>query len=193
MLSEAIIVTALTLLVGLVVWAFGRDIFFMSGIFQDTLSVEEDAKKALADIAGSIRTASMGEDGSYPIATASQNEIIFFADANKDGKAERIRYFLSGENLSVGTTHSTGNPPVYDTTGEIVAVKIKDVDNGTEPIFRYFDSAFDGTGDPLSHPVETNKVRLVAIKLALDKNAIRAPKAFVFETMVSIRNLKDNM
>jgi hypothetical protein len=194
LLTEVIIVTALTLLVGMAVWNFGHDLFFVSGVFQDTLTTEEDVRKALNEIVNHIRSASNGDDGSYPLVSANPYEITFFSDVDKDNKTEKVRYFLSGKDLIVGITKPTsGTPPVYNTSNEITAIKIQNIDNGNDPIFTYYDNSFNGgnPSTPLSQPVEINKVKMVAIKLKLDKNSMRAPKALIFETFVSIRNLKE--
>lgn len=61
----------------------------------------EEAKRGIEKMAQEIRQARQGEDGSYPIEKAGDKEFIFFADVDKDGKVEKVRYFLG--NVSKGT------------------------------------------------------------------------------------------
>jgi len=54
----------------------------------------EEARRGLDTMTREIREAGPGEDGSYPIEKAGDNEFIFYSDIDRDGEAERVRYFV---------------------------------------------------------------------------------------------------
>jgi len=61
--------------------------------WQQSRAVEE-ARRGIETMTREIREAGPGDDGSYPIEKAADNEFIFYSDINKDGRTERVRYFL---------------------------------------------------------------------------------------------------
>jgi len=61
--------------------------------WQQSRAIEE-ARRGIETMTKEIREAGPGDDGSYPIEKAGDNEFIFYSDINKNGKAERVRYFL---------------------------------------------------------------------------------------------------
>lgn len=63
--------------------------------FQQAAAIEE-ARKGIETMAREIRKAQTGEDGSYLIEKADDNEFIFYSDIDQDGAVERVRYFLGG-------------------------------------------------------------------------------------------------
>jgi len=64
-------------------------------VWQRSLAIGE-ARRGVETMVKEIREAKMGDDGSYAIVAAENNEFAFFSDIDKDGKTERVRYFLSG-------------------------------------------------------------------------------------------------
>jgi len=62
-------------------------------IWQRALAIEE-ARRGVQIMVKEIREAKMGEDGSYPIATAKNNEFAFYSDIDKDDEVEKVRYFI---------------------------------------------------------------------------------------------------
>ncbi len=63
--------------------------------FQQVQAIEE-AERGVNVMTREIREMSQGDDGSYPIEEANDNEIIFYSDIDKDGQVEKVRYFLGG-------------------------------------------------------------------------------------------------
>ncbi len=53
----------------------------------------EEARRGLETMIKELREAMPGDNGAYPIEKASDDEIIFYSDIDKDGKAEKVRYF----------------------------------------------------------------------------------------------------
>lgn len=66
--------------------------------WQQSLAISE-ARGGIETMVKEIREARQGDDGSYPIELAGDKEFIFYSDIDRDGKTERVRYFL-------GTTNS---------------------------------------------------------------------------------------
>lgn len=62
-----------------------------------------EARQGVETMVKEIRGAKPGDDGSYPIALASNKEFIFFSDIDKDGDTERVRYFLGSVNSGTQT------------------------------------------------------------------------------------------
>ncbi|MBU3964424.1 prepilin-type N-terminal cleavage/methylation domain-containing protein [Patescibacteria group bacterium] len=55
-----------------------------------------EARRGMKTMIREIREAITGEDGSYVLLSAQDNELIFFSDIDKDNDIERVRYFLGG-------------------------------------------------------------------------------------------------
>ena len=66
-------------------------------------SAVSEARRGVKTMIREIRGANTGDDGSYAIQKAENNEFIFFSDINKDGKRERVRYFLGGASANEAT------------------------------------------------------------------------------------------
>lgn len=64
---------------------------------QQSIAIDE-ARRGIETMVKEIRAARQGDDGSYPIEKAGDKEFIFYADINKDGQTERVRYFLGTVN-----------------------------------------------------------------------------------------------
>lgn len=66
--------------------------------WEQSLAIDQ-ARRGIETMVKEIREARSGDDGSYPIEKAGDKEFIFYSDIDKDGKTERVRYFL-GEIIS---------------------------------------------------------------------------------------------
>lgn len=66
----------------------------------DQITAVSEARRGVREMVKEIREASMGEDGSYPIAKAEDKEFIFYGDVDYDGDVERVRYFLDSDESS---------------------------------------------------------------------------------------------
>jgi len=65
--------------------------------WQQSIAIDE-ARKGIETMVKEIRMAGEGEDGSYPIEIAEDKEFMFYSDIDKDGKTEKVRYFLGTVN-----------------------------------------------------------------------------------------------
>lgn len=62
---------------------------------QQSTAINE-ARRGIETMVKEIREARTGDDGSYIIEKADNNEFIFYSDIDKDNSVERVRYFLGG-------------------------------------------------------------------------------------------------
>lgn len=55
----------------------------------------DEARRGIEVMTKEIRAARTGDNGAYPIEKAEDRQFVFYSDIDGDGKAERVRYFLS--------------------------------------------------------------------------------------------------
>ncbi len=159
-----------------------------------TLSNSDQSRKLSFQIMQELRNANYGNDGSYPIAGADDQQLIFFSNIDSDVQVERIRYYLSNGKLYRGVVEPTGTPPTYNTANEVSRVVQNDVANGSVPIFYYYPDTYTGTGSALSQPVNYTKVKLITLNLRVyTKVAKSASDYFTIQASTAIRSLKSNI
>ncbi|MDD5146687.1 MAG: hypothetical protein PHN39_03020 [Candidatus Pacebacteria bacterium] len=184
----------------LFVVVMGALVGFVSGLYRAYFYAFEQTRAVSEAVAGveamtkEIRTAVLGEDGSYIIEKAQDFEFIFYSDIDRDQRTERVRYFQSGTDFKKGVIKPTGNPPVYITNPadplyqETVVILSKYVRN-SPPIFRYF----DGDLQELPAPARLQDTKLMRLTLVINVDPDRPPNDFILESEVQLRNLKDNL
>ncbi|MHB1316643.1 MAG: type IV pilus modification PilV family protein [Minisyncoccota bacterium] len=192
-LAELVISVAILSVIVYAVSIFQRDVFSLSFSAQNNLSAQLDARHVIKQIIAELREASPSSLGGYPISLAGTSAITFYSDLNNNGVKERIRYFLLGTTLKKGVLTPTGSPLVYVEANEKITSVVKDVANGTIPIFTYYPSTFTGTTSPLSQPVTISNIRMVGVNVVIEKDPNRNPAPIIVKTSVTLRNLKDNL
>ena len=91
-----------TVIIGFIILGlsrFSRD--FLAGYnfsFQETQAISE-AQQAITVMERELREMRDGVDGSYPLVTTNDNELVFYSDVDDDGDAERVRYYLVGTDV----------------------------------------------------------------------------------------------
>ena len=191
MVEVVVSIAIITLISGAAVELFIFMFPRKSDVVTEQLSTQSETRKVLDEFVNEIRGATYSSIGSYPIADASSTQIIFYSNPGAKATRDRVRYFLEGTLLKKGTIEPSGNPLSYDQNNEIIT----DVLHGVVPtttIFTYYGADFTGNEDPLPQPVEVGLVRVVGIKVRIDKNPFNSPTAVVAESKAVIRNLKDN-
>ena len=190
-LIEIIVSISIFILVSLAAAEMMVKVFPSKRIIDEQLSSQSETRKVVDEFVNEIRGATYSSIGGYPLAEASSTEIIFYSNLNAGTTRYRIRYFVSSTIMYKGVTEPTGNPLTYNTATEIVTPVLHGIVTvGT--VFTYYDQAYTGAESPLSQPVETGLVRMVGIKVTIDKNPTISPTSFTTESKVVIRNLKDN-
>jgi prepilin-type N-terminal cleavage/methylation domain-containing protein len=165
-----------------------------SEVVWDQLSTQNDARRVLQEVVDSIRRAEQSDIGSYPIEAASSTGIIFYANIDTDTNRERVRIWLDGTTVKRGIIHPGGDPLLYDEANEQI-VEIAHATINTQqgnPLFTYYDTDYTGEEAPLADPPTIPSIRVVRIQLELEKNLGESPVPFHAESVVHIRNLKEN-
>jgi prepilin-type N-terminal cleavage/methylation domain-containing protein len=163
--------------------------FIIQGFRDTTFSSEQEeavdnARRAEEVLSKEIRGANNSDNGYYPLATTTDQELVFYADINDDNSMEKIRYYINGTSLMKSLTMS-GATHNYSSTPTVT--KIADyLNNGTEPLFIYYDR----------NNAETdiiNNIRMIGISVKINVTPTRAPNDYYVITNVHLRNLKDNL
>lgn len=163
---------------------------------QGTLLSDQDQVRKLAFSAMTeLRNAVTSNTGSYALADASAQQLTFYADVDGGTDVERVRYFLQNGELKRGLVKPTGSPLAYNFGSETVTTVQKNVANGVNPIFYYYDGTYDGTVEnPLSQPVNPTQVKLVKISLDVYlKGGVVNTNKYTVTAIGTLRNLKTNL
>ncbi len=188
---ELVITIAVFVLLIIVVGTFTIDVFKTNRELSAFLIQMQDAKRTVSGIANELRTTSISSIGAYALAEAQATSLTFYSNIDSDSLVERLRYFLDGTTLKRGVLKPSGSPLAYNPANEQVSDAVAYVRN--DDIFSYFDENYQGTGSPLTFPVNISTVRLIQIKLSVDRYPDLPPAAFLLTTKVNLRNLKDNL
>src|SRR3972149_5967786 len=73
----------------------------------------EAANLSLSNLSRELRDARQRGPGGYPLEVPNDQEIIFYSDIDYNGDIERVRYTLSGTNLTKGVIEPVGEPATY--------------------------------------------------------------------------------
>ena len=188
----AIFIFTLVLL-GLV--AILSNLFRFSSQQSGLLSDQDQARLLAGQIVFQLRNAQTGSDGSYALAEAGDQEIVFFSPIAGQPGIQRIRYFLQNGALWRGlTAYSSGT---YNTGTEQTALMQNDVANTpAQPLFYYYDGSYSGssTQSSLAQPVNVTQVKFVKLNLLIANKAGAANNnSYDVVAGGTIRSLKTNL
>jgi hypothetical protein len=147
------------------------------------------------EIVSYLRKARQGDDGSYPLKSAANNDLVVFSDYDKDGITERLHFYKSGNQVMMGWRKPTGSLPRTYAAGDqgtkIISSII--VNDASTPIFYYYNKDYPGnsTNNPVPPPINVADVRLVEIFLKININPNRAPDSMELRSFAELRNLND--
>lgn len=184
---EMIVVIALTVLIsgtmaGLIQYFYKTNNY----VLQQTQAVNS-ARASIQAATRDLREASYGADGSYPIVAASTSTITFFANIDTDVAFEKVRYYLSSTTLYRGGINPVGSPATYAGQTETTSLVIPNIQNGTTPIFRYFDA----NGTELASPVNIRQIASITITILTDVDPNRSPVTYTLSANATLRNLRN--
>lgn len=154
------------------------------------------ASQGVNKMAKFVREVRQGENGSYPVQLADDNELTVFCDYDRDGDAERLHFYRSGSELIMGIREPSGSFPVTYASGDgetqVIALHI--VNDATNPIFAYYDASYpeDSVNNPVDTPANAPDVRLVRITIHININPNRAPDNIQIQSFAEMRNLNDH-
>ncbi|TAK96797.1 hypothetical protein EPO05_00925 [Patescibacteria group bacterium] len=158
---------------------------------QASIAASQGASKAV----GFIRKARQGDDGAYPIKSATNDDLVIFSDYDKDGITERLHFYKDNEQLIMGYRRPSGGlPKTYAAGDEDSIVLAKNVVNqSTEPLFYYFNKNYPGdmVNNPVATPAYVWDIRLVEINLKVNITKGRGPENIEIRSFVEMRNLND--
>ena len=187
---EILFAVSIFILVTIVMTSFARDTWVYNSFIGSSLNSLHTGRSILKTMVAEIRTASSGDNGAYPVSSATADSLTIYSDIDDDALKERVRYFLNGTNLQKAVLKPTGSPLAYTGT-EITTTLISNVTNTT--IFNYYDKNYDGTTAPLSSPINIPSVRLIKITITTDDDPNKAPTPITLSSQVTLRNIKDNL
>ena len=145
----------------------------------------QEARRGIEAMVKEIREARTGEDGSYVIYNAQDNEFSFFSDIDRDLAIEKVRYFSDGTNFKKGIIEPTVTNGIADYSGEEEISILSQYVRNAPSIFRYFDA----NGEELFNPDRRKNVKLMEVSLVINIDPNRAPNDFELKSDVYIRNL----
>jgi len=159
------------------------------------LADSESARKVAFGIISELRNSVTSSLGAYAIETADDQTLVFYSNVDGGTDIEKIRYFISNGTLVRGVTKPTGNPLVYNSGNEVTFVVQKNIANGANKLFYYYDGTYNGVTDNyLSQPVNVTQVRYVKIKMQVyNKAGVKNQTSYAITVGGSVRNLKDNL
>lgn len=149
------------------------------------------ANEVLDTMTRIIRQAQPSPTGAYPLVSATGTSLSFFASTTSSGQINQVRFTLQGSTIQYGEIQPTGSPPVYNPAQEIVTTILTNVQNGAQPLFDYYGSAFTGGQAPMS-PIVLSTIRLVQVTIIYDPKPNEPPAASTLRFYAQLRNLKDN-
>lgn len=186
-LAETLVVIGLTGLVGVGLLSMIAYFYRTNAYLLEATTAVDSASRGLNESVASLREASYGEDGAYPLSATATSSITFHADIDTDPAIERVRLYRSGDTLYRGVTNAAGNPPAYAGQSETVTTIATYVKNATStPLFRYFDE----DGLELTGTIDLASVRSIRARLDVDINPLRAPNILLLESSATLRNLR---
>lgn len=189
-LMEVVIAMSIIVMMGIFFVRLARDTTDSTLRFNNQLLAQQQIEQTLALLVPEIRSISQGIDGSYPISIATTSTFQFYADVNRDGVFDKVRYFLSGSQLRKGLIKPSGVPLSYPTSSETITTVVDGVVPGAQ-IFSYFGTnATSSASTALSSPVDVLAIRTVRVTLVVDQGQPGRPSFAGAETSATIRNLR---
>lgn len=154
----------------------------------------EESNAVVSKFTKEIRVAKQSDEGSYPLVTLSDNEIVFYSDIDLDEDVERVRYTQSASELIKGVIEPSGSPISYLLDTETVTVVADNLVNGTEPIFYYYNEGWpdDTDNNPLPAEDRISDTKVVKIVLTINIKPDDPKSEYKLESSVNMRTLKEN-
>ncbi|MCL5410268.1 MAG: type II secretion system GspH family protein [Patescibacteria group bacterium] len=183
-LIEMVVTIALVSMITVIVTAFLSESIKSYRMKRQSVKLEENAAQVMREFEISTRAAN-------EIIRASNNELVFLRYFDlTSASPTQVRYFIDGNTFKIGMTQPVGSEPnvTYPSENEVIDLIIKDVVN-TDLLFKYY----DGSNLELAMPVNITDIRMVGLSISLDKNGNLPPAPITETTIVSLRNMKDNL
>jgi len=102
---------------------------------------------------------------------------------------------LDGTDLKRGVIEPEGFPIEYLPENEAIKVLGKHIQNGSEPIFYYFNEGWptDTANNPLVEASRLSDTKFIQVSLKVNADPDRPTGEYLLQPYVQLRNLKDNL
>ena len=154
-----------------------------------------NASQGLTATVNYLRKARQGDDGAYPIKSATNNDLVFFSDYDRDGITERLHFYKSGTEFLMGYRKpSTGLPKAYAEGDEETVIIAENVVNEADvPLFYYYNKDYPGSSvnNPMVMPASVWEIRLIKILIKVNIEKGSATDVRELRSFVELRNLND--
>jgi len=159
---------------------------------QETIRVQDKVAAAMRDFESVAR-------GATEVITADSDQFEFYTYLAGDAHPapSKIRYFFEEDAIKKGRIGPEGSGPDYTYPPENEVVEILSEDIISSELFLYYsDVNFDYDNEEatlLESPISTTAVRMINIRISSDKDPNLPPETITEVTLVSLRNLKNNL
>lgn len=160
-----------------------------SGLLADT----DQARKTAFNLVNELRNAQSSSGGAFALDTAGDQNLIFYSK-NPSGKVDRLRYYLQNGALYRGVIQYDGSG--YPPAAEATALVQRNVANGAQPLFYYYDGDYTGssTQTSLAQPVNVTAVKYVKLNLRIfNKAGVANTNTYTITAGGTVRSLKTNL
>lgn len=188
-LVEILVTIGIFVLVSIILWSFIINSYKVQNFSMEQADAITEAQRGVETLVKELREALPGDNGAYPIEIANAQNIVFYADFDRDNAIEKVHYWLVGSDLKKGVTEPSGSPLIYNPANEQIQTISRYVRNSSTPTFAYR----DGNYASLTTPADPDTVKLVHIYLKINVVPTRAPMNYDLESDVVLRNLKNNL
>lgn len=149
-----------------------------------------ETTKGIKEVVRDVRSAVYSEEGSLPLVTIATSTLTLYTDTDYDGKVERVRYFISNNELRKGIIEPTSTSS-YPTNTETLSTLVSGVTNTTTntPVFRYFSA----TSTEVTSSANILRVRRVEVLLIGSSRFGPETSEVILRSSASIRNLKETI
>lgn len=153
--------------------------------------------QGLGKMGNYIRGSRQSDNGSYPVVSASDNDLVIYSDYDKDNVTERLHLYKSGTNILMGVRDPSGTMPKTYASGDAETITLASsiINDSSNPIFQYFDENYpiDITNNPIVTPASVSRIKLVRVYLQINIDPNNAPDNVEMESFIDIRNLNDRI
>ena len=160
---EVLVALGVFVIAILIITAFIINSYKLQNFTYEQSTAISEARRGIETMVKELRETLPGDTGAYPIELAETQEIIFYADFDRDDAIEKVHYWLDGSDFKKGVIEAGGNPLTYNPANEQVETISRYVRNYEDAIFIYRDSDYIA----LNTPADPNEVKLINVYLKI--------------------------
>jgi len=191
-LLEVLITITLVAVIGILVAVLMGRTLHSYRTNQETIRVQDRVASVMRDFESVARGAT-----EVIVAESDQFEFYTYLAGDAHPAPSKIRYYFENNEIRKGRIAPEGEGPNYTYPAENEAIEVLTEDIISEDIFLYYsDVNFDYDNESatlLEEPISTTAVRMVNISISADKDPNIPPDVITEATLVSLRNLKNNL